>query len=52
MFNVKLIRKMFVYEKIYRKFEMSDFKFLLNLDDKYIDKKYFKEWIDNNGLIE
>ncbi|OSA95743.1 UNVERIFIED_ORG: hypothetical protein B2H93_04795 [Clostridium botulinum] len=52
MFNIELIRKLFVYEKIYRKFEMSDFKFLLKLDDKYINQKYFKEWVDNNGLIQ
>ncbi|MBY6838777.1 hypothetical protein [Clostridium botulinum] len=52
MFNIELIRKIFIYEKIYRKFEMGDFKFLLKLDDKYINQKYFKEWIDNNGLID
>lgn len=52
MFTIELIRKMFAYEQVYRKFEMSDFKFLLKLDNQYVDQKYFKKWIDKNNLVE
>lgn len=52
MFNTELIRKMFAYEHIYREFNMVDFKFLLKLEEKYSNKVHFKEWVDNNNLIE
>jgi len=52
MFNIELIRKMFAYEHIYKKFDMDDFKVLLRLEDKYSNQTKFKKWIDNNNLIE
>jgi hypothetical protein len=53
MFNIELIRKMFIYENTTnKKFEMKDFKQLLNLDSNLISQKRFKEWIDNNNLTE
>jgi hypothetical protein len=44
---------MFIYENTTnKKFEMKDFKQLLNLDSNLISQKRFKEWIDNNNLTE
>jgi hypothetical protein len=51
MFNIELIRKMFAYEHIYKKFDRADFKFLLGLDDNYGNQVKFKNWIDENDLI-
>jgi hypothetical protein len=53
MFDIELIRKMFIYENTTnKKFEMKDFKQLLKLDSNLISQKRFKEWIDNNNLTE
>jgi len=53
MFNIELIRKMFVYEyTAENKFEMKDLKQLLKLDNELINQKKFKEWIDEHGLIK
>lgn len=53
MFDIELIRKMFVYEHATKnKFDMSNFKKLLKLDNELINQKKFKEWIDNNDLLE
>jgi hypothetical protein len=52
MFNIELIRKIFAYEHIYRKFDMVDFKILLRLEEKYGNQVKFKEWIDNNNLVK
>lgn len=52
MFNIELIRKMFAYEHIYKKYDRADFKFLLSLDNKYGDQSKFKEWIDENDYID
>lgn len=47
MFNIELIRKMFIYERtINKKFEMTDLKQLLRLDDNLINQNKFKEWVD------
>lgn len=51
MFNIELIRKMFVYNYFYGKFEMGDFKQLLQLNEEYVNQNKFKEWIDENNLV-
>ena len=53
MFNIELIRKMFIYKYTYKKeFDMKDFKQLLKIDSNLINQKNFKEWIDNNNLLK
>lgn len=53
MFDIELIRKMFIYENTNNKhFDMKDFKQLLKIDSNLINQKKFKEWIDNNNLLE
>jgi hypothetical protein len=53
MFDIELIRKMFIYENTNdKKFEMKDFKKLLKIDSNLINKINFKDWIDENNLVE
>jgi hypothetical protein len=53
MFDIELIRKMFIYENANNKqFDMKDFKQLLKIDSNLINQKKFKEWIDDNNLLE
>ncbi|WP_252225295.1 MULTISPECIES: hypothetical protein [unclassified Clostridium] len=51
MFNIELIRKMFVYNYFYGKFEMNNFKQLLQLNEEFANQNKFKEWIDKNDLV-
>lgn len=51
-FDIKLIRKIFIYEQINnKKFEMINFKQLLKLDNELINQNKFREWVDNNHLL-
>jgi hypothetical protein len=53
MFDIELIRKIFIYEKTTnKKFEMQDFKQLLKFDNKYCNQKEFKEWVNENNSVE
>jgi len=52
MFDIKLIRKMFMYEKINKKqFNMKNLKQLLQIDSNLINQINFKKWIDDNSLL-